>query len=148
MEKKEIDIRHVLNKMKEDLKKVNPDMVFGEDIKFPISIKKVVFRDPIIYQINPNQVVGIRPKSDTKTYKGLYIGDIPYSYTYEYDKKKKVLFILPRQSSLFYIMDLKKTIKGSDSWWYSLDNEDNLVEIKDSDIDYQGMLVKALDEQS
>ena len=84
--------------------------------------------------------VSVRPvKSidpDEKTYLGLYIGDINFSWTASHNKETGVLTIDRGDygNPAIYVFDLKRVVMGYESWWGVIRSEDQLEQITNADI--------------
>lgn len=106
-------------------------------IEFPLTLENV-----FINNINYNKglghnvgcLVAIKPCSESKTYLGIYLGDLPQYISLGVDKDN-LMRVSSRTNPAIYVFDLQKIIFGSQSWWHELKSVDDLKDITDKDID-------------
>ena len=118
------------------------------EIKFPIEVSAVVVQKN--RRSKPQEVgswVAIRPCDDAKTYLGIYLGEMPNGAMYHYHEVKKALTLSLLDNPAIYVPELKRVIRGSESWWGSIGSPEQLKQISDADIQ-DVWYVKALKELS
>lgn len=94
----------------------------------------------ICYNSEP-KLVAIRPCSDEegnlneKTYLGIHLGSLATSAAGSLDKNTKVLSIrFGRHNPAILVPDLNKIVFGYESWWSTIESEEQLQDITDEDI--------------
>lgn len=113
---------------------------------FPITVKEITADE---FSIKPvpgifgtkeiGTFVSVRPcaeKYEKKTYLGIYLGDMPISIGYAYNKETQVLDIkagMPNPA--IFVPALQTIIFGAESWWGAIKSESQLRDISDFDIE-------------
>lgn len=85
-------------------------------------------------------LVSIRPvgeEYEEKSFLGLYLGDLPYSFTMSgiATEKGKDLEIHSMHNPAFFVPDIKQVIFGYESWWGEIDSPEKLRQISSEDIE-------------
>jgi hypothetical protein len=106
------------------------------DIEFPVEISAV--KTTPVGKYPRAEKVGswcsICPCSESKTYLGVYLGDLMLSAMHTYNVKDKVLTVLPHTNPAIFVPDLKRVVWGCESWWGIIESPDDLRKITDADI--------------
>lgn len=108
-------------------------------IQFPISIANIVTGscEPDSLGHKPGALVAVRPADDTKTYLGIYVGDLPIFISSSYNRSDKSLNITPAKNPAMFVFALNKLVFGAESWWHEIDSPEELKDITDNDINGQ-----------
>lgn len=109
-------------------------------IEYPLTIngiktEKIKYNKP--WQHPMGSLVGIRPcgkRYKDKTYLGIYLGDLPKGSYIKFNRESGILTVDTLNNPAIYVPELRKIIFGCESWWYAIENEDQLREISDDDI--------------
>ena len=110
-------------------------------MKFPITVNKIEHRDAMSFFSSGaiGKFVSIRPcgdNPDNLTFLGLYVGDLPISIHLDYKEEGQILTISQGFSNpAIFVFDLNKIVYGAESWWGTIDTEDDLKRITNADID-------------
>ena len=94
--------------------------------------------------------VAVRPCAadcEDKTYLGVYLGDFALGAFVSLHKPSNRLRVLPHTNPAIYVPDLKRVVRGCESWWGVIKGPDDLRKISDADIENL-WYVKALKELS
>lgn len=76
----------------------------------------------------------IRPCDGSKTYLGVYLGDLTLDIMHSYNVQDKVLTLMPHTNPAIYVPDLKRIVWGCESWWGVVETPADLRKITDADI--------------
>ena len=109
-------------------------------IEYPLTIndiktEKIKYNKP--WQHPMGSLVGIRPcgkRYKDKTYLGIYLGDLPKGSYIKFNRDSGILTVDTINNPAIYVPKLRKIIFGCESWWYSIEREDQLKDITDADI--------------
>ena len=106
-------------------------------IQFPIQVQKIEIKQPYLFG-KPGGPVAVRlagDDADGKTYLGLFIGEIPWITSCQYNRKNEKLKILTAPNPAMYVFELNKIVFGAESWWRKLNSPEDLKAITDDDIE-------------
>ena len=84
--------------------------------------------------------VSIQPcedNPDKKTYLGLFIGEVPMSWSWKLNEDTKTIEVTHKPLGwmpAIYVFDLNKVVFGYQSWWGVIESEEQLRQITDADI--------------
>lgn len=111
-------------------------------IAFPVTVNdistngKIDFTKPTFHDIGV--WVAVRPCDAIyldKTYLGILLGDLPTGFAVEYDAAAGTMNVLASNyNPAIYVPDLKKVIRGFESWWREITTPEQLKQITDADI--------------
>ena len=111
-------------------------------MEFPITVNKIEQQKAVSFFSSGAWVgkfVSIRPCSDNPdnlTFLGLYVGDLPLSVYIDYKEEEQLLTVSQGFTNpAIFVFDLNKIVYGAESWWGTIDTEDDLRKISDADID-------------
>ena len=108
----------------------------GRYIEYPITVNGINTSD-----ISPDSItfepVRVRPCSDKKTYFGIYLGDFPRRIQTRYDTSDAMLSICAINNPCIYVPELGKVVFGDESWWSTIDPDDDITDITDDSIQNQ-----------
>lgn len=104
------------------------------EIVFPIEVSAIEKKGRVPRAEQIGSWCSIRPVSDTKTYLGVYLGDLQCDSNYSWSVKTHVLTVMPHSNPAIYVPDLKRVVWGYESWWGIIDSEEKLRQITDADI--------------
>jgi len=111
-------------------------------IETPLSILNGIYVADLEYDRGRKEHIGmfakvrLASKEDTKTYLGIYLGDFPQSIGLSHKSDEQTMEVKPGQHNpALWIIELKKLVWGSGSWWSVIKSEEELKEITNSDID-------------
>lgn len=119
------------------------DSRFGvQDVEYPFEVGNVELRGEIPSLFGDRVAVGspvsVRPVSGEgagKTFLGVYLGDFPSGVCALYDKIDKTLTIRPGSGNpAILIPEQGRIVRGYESWWGPIKNEEDLREITDESI--------------
>lgn len=83
--------------------------------------------------------VGIRPcdpELENKTFLGVYLGDYASTVSCGHNRETGVLEVsLSGHNPAIWVPSLQRIVFGRESWWYRLENEEQLAAISDEGID-------------
>lgn len=106
-------------------------------IEYPIEVSGIN-KDTEMRTVGADRIgsfVRVRPCGDDKTYLGIYLGDLPLDITVSHNYESKVLNIGYMTNPAIFVFDLNRIVYGAESWWGTVENEDDLREISDSTIE-------------
>jgi hypothetical protein len=131
----------------EDVERISNLMADSEEhlriageIQYPIEVAKVSPKARALPSLwGVGSWVAVRPvldNPDQKTYLGVFLGDFPVPEpTIAYHVKTKELMVLMRANPAIYVPDLKKVVRGYESWWARLKTPEELKQITNRDIE-------------
>lgn len=98
---------------------------------------------PSIFGDEIGSFVSIRPcadEYDDKTFLGIYIGEWPTSPGFlvtrdDHDVVEITIGIAHGSNPVIYVPSLKRTFRGSESWWSKIKSPDDFKHISDADIE-------------
>jgi hypothetical protein len=79
--------------------------------------------------------VKIRPCDDNKTYLGVYLGDFASTLMANFPASGDINLDYALGNPAIYVPDLKRIVRGYESWWGVVESPDDLKEITDATID-------------
>jgi hypothetical protein len=120
----------------------------GDQIEYPIEVSKIKLYALPNLSDKVGSWVSVRPVGEEyggKTFLGIYLGDLPSYASESYNIVTKEVEVLLSKNPAIYVPDLKKVIRGYESWWGVIDSPEKLQKITDKDIE-NVWYVKALKE--
>lgn len=140
------DLKSVLCRNKTDFPAVTPDDCEScpdyksRYIQYPIQVNGIEIESVDLNDaLRPQgSLVAIRPCGDEyggKTFLGLYLGDLPWFISVSRDEKSGILAVNPVPNPAIYIFELRKIVRGCESWWHVVDDPSGLSEITQDDIE-------------
>jgi hypothetical protein len=110
------------------------DLVFSDEVKFPLTLDAIQpARAPRVRE-GVGRWCMVRPVKDTKTYLGVYLGDLPLSMDFYVRTSTKTLILNHHTNPALFVPDLKRVVWGVESWWGFMDRPEQLRQISDADI--------------
>ena len=107
-------------------------------IEYPITVssieQKPIDYSDILYKNYVGKPVAVRLANGTKTYLGVFLGELPTNSLVSHDKENK-LTISHMMNPAMFVPELNKIVFGCESWWKCLESEEDFKEISDDDID-------------
>jgi hypothetical protein len=81
-------------------------------------------------------LVAVRPvDTGSRTYVGIYVGNLPLGYGAHYHPESKVLSLeATHHNPAIIVPELKRIVMGCESWWGPIKTEADLQQITDKDI--------------
>lgn len=107
-----------------------PVEIEGVDVKVK-PVQKGLSRTPIGTLVK----LRLASKEDTKTYVGMYMGELIAGVLYAFRPKTKHLDIVSHNNPAIFVPELKRIVWGMECWWSEIENEDDVKDITDADID-------------
>lgn len=110
-------------------------------IEYPISVKDIKVDWDTSCVLRKEQIgkfVAVRPcdeKCDGKTFLGLFLGELPMMPNVSYMAKTGTITVSPVPNPAMFVFELNRIIFGAESWWHTIEKEDDLKEITDQSID-------------
>ena len=120
-------------------------------IEYPITVTAIENRamnfEPLFHEAG--SLCRVKPCGDVyrgKTFLGVLIGDLPTQIMSSYNKETGVLTNGTLNNPAIFVPELKKIIWGAESFWDTIDSEDDLKDITDSEINdvWYVQLLKAM----
>lgn len=112
-------------------------------MEFPITINDITFgkgepiKDPF-WSGNVGDYVSIRPCDEElggKTFLGILLGEVALGLSARMDEEKQALIVdRGHYNPAIYVPELKRIVYGCESWWGTIDSEDQLKDITNEDI--------------
>lgn len=107
-------------------------------IEYPITVDAIEVKPmEAHYNTKSDSLVRIQPCGDTyegKTYLGVYLGDLPWFNSVQYNKKERKLSVHTATNPAIYVPELKKIIYGCESWWQIIESPEDCKELTRDDI--------------
>lgn len=104
-------------------------------MKFPINVAAINWVESTS-RSRKCKLVAIRPVDESKTYIGIYVGDLPLGATATYHRESGILSIeKTHYNPAIVVPDLRRVIMGCESWWCEIESTEDLRSITDEDID-------------
>jgi hypothetical protein len=153
-------LAELLSKFGKEIKDHKEKFVFMDDAEFPLSISGVKTRNILPGKgllnrgVKPGTLVMVKPCSDNpgdKTFLGLYLGEFPVDFLWEYEKETKLIHMLPHTNPAMLVPELNRIVWGMESWWGEIESVDQLKQITDEDIEnvwYVQLLKSQLEKNS
>ena len=114
------------------------NVTMENEMSFPLEVSAIKAGS---YKSHRDKEVGrwcsVRPVGDTRTYVGVYLGDLMASTVNYYHRVTKELTVLGRTNPALFVPALKRVVWGYESWWGFIESPEQLREITDADIDSQ-----------
>lgn len=109
-------------------------------ISYPISVSSIndnySKRTSSSYHKNGmGNLVKIRPCKENKTYLGIHLGDGVLGNYISYNSETNILEISPNTNPAIFVPALKRIVYGCESWWSTIESEEDFKDISDIDID-------------
>ena len=107
-------------------------------LEYPFAVSEIKKEDIKYNEYDCGTLVKIRPCKDefkSKTYVGIYLGDLPTDISSSLNNKTKVLTLSTIRNPAIFIPELNQIIFGYESWWGKIESIDELNNITDEDID-------------
>jgi len=117
------------------------------EIQFPIEVSKIninpLYRDKNrpdgLFGERCGHLVAVRPideKYGKKTYLGILLGDLPLEAWVSHNRETKELTIAGFRNPAMFVPELREIIWGVESWWETIETEDQLHQISDDEIQH------------
>lgn len=112
-------------------------------IEYPIEVSAINtehFNTDGLYSKRVGEIVKIRPcgkEYEGKTFLGILLGDLIISPHISHDNKTNELNIGAMTNPAIFVPELKKIIYGYESWWGTITNKDDLLDLNISDEDIE-----------
>ncbi|MCA9627649.1 MAG: hypothetical protein KC766_08290 [Myxococcales bacterium] len=106
-------------------------------IEFPITIRGVAFGDrtALVKNADTGRLVKVRPCSGEQTYIGVMIGDVSLGSSFGFNRQTQVATIRPSYGNpVMWVPALGRFVLGVESWWGTVEAEDDMHDITDEDI--------------
>lgn len=72
---------------------------------------------------------------ESKSYIGIYLGDLPIAITSSYDRNTGILENGTMNNPAIFVPELKKIVYGCESWWRKIESIDDFKGISKEDIE-------------
>lgn len=115
-------------------------------ITYPLTVNNIKVNDlnynepPLFHKDDVGKFCAIRPCGEqykNKTYLGIYLGDLPAIPRVTHDSNTLELEIKAVPNAAIFVPTLKKIIFGMESYWYIIENPEDMKEITDDIINGQ-----------
>lgn len=135
-EKPEVSaIAQVLSSIAAKIKDLEENSLIGEALQGEtIEVASVECRPCLRQTCKVGTWVAIRPANETKTYLGVYLGDLSIDVQVIYHKVQKSLALQPLTNPAFFIPGKERLFWGQECWWKPLESPESLADITDADI--------------
>lgn len=103
-------------------------------LEFPLTVQGIELRGCMPPMREVGKLVRVRLCDDDKTYLGVYLGELaraPMAYT---RSDSQNLIVSLYQNPALYVPALSRIVWGDESWWSTIETEDDLKKISDDDI--------------
>ena len=105
----------------------------NKHIQYPIKVNKIEY-DPLKSwnQYEPGTPVRIMPcakKYKEKTYRGMYLGNLPIQNYISYKEETKQLNVCAMNNPAIFVFELEKIIYGCESYWNVINDPNDFKEI-------------------
>lgn len=124
-----------------ELRKAAPPREDGSPAIYPRLVTGIEYPDPegMLNAISFKRVecgawVKIRVVDSDKTHLGVYLGDFTSGFGGAFTKDHKLALHWSMGNPAIYVPDLKRIVRGYESWWGVVETPDDLKEITDADI--------------
>lgn len=142
------DLAKVLGDLASRVQDMKENALIGEALQGETLDVAVVECRPCLRQsLKVGTWVAIRPAGDTRTYLGVYLGDLTLDVQAVYHKVRKTLTLQPFTNPTFFVPGKDQLFWGYGSWWRPLNSAEDLKDITDAAID-DVWYVRALKELS
>lgn len=102
--------------------------------EFPLTVQGIEVRECLPPMRQVGKLVRVRPCGDEKTYLGVYLGElarVPMVYAHSDSKQ---LFVSLYQNPALFVPALSRIVWGEESWWSTIEAENDLRDISNNDI--------------
>lgn len=142
------DIGTLLSSFSKHLSEWSKTTKVGEEIKFPITVKKIEYRMDVPIRMESDgrkagTLVAVRSVKEAhgdKTRLGILVGFVPLSVSValkhpEGNQTEGSIMIASRSTNpVIFIPELGESVLGAESWWGPIKDEKQLKEITNDDI--------------
>lgn len=100
----------------------------------PVAIRRILLRPRLYEGEDVGQLVAIRPVGDDRTYLGIHMGMFAHELYCVHERADSELVVTNAVNPAIFVPDLGRVVWGYESWWGTIDSEDQLRQITDEDI--------------
>lgn len=110
-------------------------------LRYPVSVTGIHFEGDLVqdWRGKANRLVRVRPCGEDfrgKTFLGIFLGEMAQTVGCTYDRESGVLSVhLAAHNPAIWVPKLSRVVYGCESWWGTIETEEQLREISDETID-------------